>query len=126
MSDLRSLLQHGGHGTIPFLREAHRVFHRLWCDASVDTVGEMDFSKNGGVFGSPLTFRAHLKAGERLTLLPQDTYDVGSRAAAKRDQDEFHGAVGGLFFTGVDDNRVAGTRFSDESFLVRPIYRCFH
>src|SRR6266403_985440 len=97
------------------------VFHRLFRYLTADTIGEVNLRVNGWIVGGTFALGVYFEGSERLTLLSKDSDHVGRGAATKRDEHEFHRAVGGFFFAGIHNDCVAGTGLPYESFLLRPI-----
>src|SRR5438105_2713965 len=60
------------------------------------------------------------QAGERFPLLAQDVDDIGSRAAAQANQNQFHGAVGRLLLGSVYYHGMAAGGYSKEALTVGP------
>jgi len=81
----------------------------------------MDFCINGRIVSGSFALRVYFEGSEGLTLLAKDSNHVGSSTTAKRDEHEFHRAVGSFLFAGVHNDCVVGAGLAYESFLVRPI-----
>src|SRR5258708_37095424 len=82
VGNFRSLLQHGGDGTVLFFREPHRVFHGFPRDLSANEIGQMNRRIDGGIAVRSLARCPYFEATKRLAFLAENSHHVRGRASA--------------------------------------------
>jgi hypothetical protein len=123
--------EHGGGGAVFFFGELDGAFNCGGLQVlAFQLVDELDVSEDFGFFARPFCFELNFARRDFFASLFQNHYDIECGAAAKPEEQHFHGpdtdVAAACFRRAIHDHRMARAAFAYKGAAIQPLNSCFH